>query len=296
MSKLEQLKKKLSGVKRLAWKPIVQEGDGDLTVSKFGGKPWLNADEEWPCCPNCGKPIQLFLQLNLDELPQNLNTKFGNGILQFFYCTNEIIVEHDTGLYGRTVEECETLMMNLPHDMPIKGRIGVHVDWQGDIGKVKILACEQDCVSDCEGWSPFSRCQLVRIFKPKIPSAFFEIPEIGNLFEPKLIVGWKEVDDYPNWLEIDDFETTLDEDEKDFLDEILMEELHQGSDKLAGWADWVQHPEYPDCPICKHPMNEFVFQFESDDNIPYMWGDGGVGYIVQCPEHKETVAFFWQCA
>ncbi|WP_104901104.1 DUF1963 domain-containing protein [Nostoc sp. 'Peltigera membranacea cyanobiont' N6] len=93
MSKLEQLKKKLSGVKRLAWKPIVQEGDGDLTVSKFGGKPWLNADEEWPCCPNCGKPIQLFLQLNLDELPQNLNTKFGNGILQFFYCTNEIIVE-----------------------------------------------------------------------------------------------------------------------------------------------------------------------------------------------------------
>ncbi|MCU0533872.1 MAG: YwqG family protein [Hydrococcus sp. Prado102] len=70
--RLEQLKQKLINVKRLAWKPIVREGDGDLTASKIAGKPWLNADEKWPICPNCGKPMQFFLQLNLDELLSRL--------------------------------------------------------------------------------------------------------------------------------------------------------------------------------------------------------------------------------
>ncbi|WP_256381131.1 hypothetical protein [Myxosarcina sp. GI1] len=42
-------------------------------------------------------------------------------------------------------------------------------------------------------------------------------------------------------------------------------------------------------------MNSFIFEFASDDNVPFLWGDGGTGYIVQCPEHKEQVAFFWQC-
>jgi uncharacterized protein YwqG len=86
--KLTQLKQKLSGVRRLAWKPIVQEGDGDLNASKFAGKPWLSADENWPVCPNCQKPMQLFLQLNLDQVPESLNGKFGSGLLQFFYCTS----------------------------------------------------------------------------------------------------------------------------------------------------------------------------------------------------------------
>ncbi|MEW5857223.1 MAG: DUF1963 domain-containing protein [Cyanobacteriota bacterium] len=79
--KLAQLKQKLSGVRRSAWKPIVQEGDGDLTASKFAGKPWLSADETWPTCPNCQKPMQLFLQLNLDQLPEKLDKKFGSGLL-----------------------------------------------------------------------------------------------------------------------------------------------------------------------------------------------------------------------
>ncbi|MCU0533873.1 MAG: YwqG family protein [Hydrococcus sp. Prado102] len=42
-------------------------------------------------------------------------------------------------------------------------------------------------------------------------------------------------------------------------------------------------------------MNQLVFQIESHENVPYMWGDGGVGYILQCPIHKEEVAFLWQC-
>lgn len=42
-------------------------------------------------------------------------------------------------------------------------------------------------------------------------------------------------------------------------------------------------------------MNQFIFQIDSGDNIPQMWGDVGAAYLVQCPEHKEKLAFFWQC-
>lgn len=43
---LEMLKSKLSHLKRKAWKPIIQEGDGAITASKFAGKPWLNEGED----------------------------------------------------------------------------------------------------------------------------------------------------------------------------------------------------------------------------------------------------------
>jgi uncharacterized protein YwqG len=86
--KLEQLKQKLNHVKRSAWKPIVREGDGALTASKFAGKPWLGATEHWPVCPNCNKAMALILQLNLNELPESLRLKFSNGLLQVFYCTS----------------------------------------------------------------------------------------------------------------------------------------------------------------------------------------------------------------
>ncbi|RUR87009.1 DUF1963 domain-containing protein [Chlorogloeopsis fritschii PCC 9212] len=291
----EQFKQKLSGVKRSAFKPITQPGDGDLTASKFAGKPWLNAGEKWPLCPNSNQPMQFFLQINLDELPQNAKNIFGTGILQLFYCTNVVEIKHDTGLFGKTIEECEKLKEYATKNLPLpQGIAGTVVDWEGDIGKIKFVVYK-DCVSDYDGWSPFSPCQLVRIVQPNHQPTEYEIPEMEGLFPAKLIVGWKEVSDYPNWLEIDEFKIPLEKDEEDILDDILMEEFHQGGDKLAGWPDWVQVPEYPKCPICSQPMNQLVFQLESADNIPYTWGDAGVGYILQCPQHKEEVAFLWQC-
>lgn len=287
--KLDLLKSKLSHLKRKAWEPIVQQGDGAITASKFAGKPWLNEGEEYPTCPNCSKPMQLFLQINLDELPKNLKSRFGSGILQFFYCTNSGVLKLDTGLSGRTNEECETLIKNLPENM-VQGTWGGSVDWEGNIGKIKILK-PHDCVEECDGWDAFSRCQFIRIVQPTDVSATFEIPEIEGLFEPKLIVDWLEVDNYPDLDELDTLGVVLEQDEED----ILIYQLDQGGDKLAGWADWVQYPQYPNCPTCNQPMNQFVIQLASEGNIPYAWGDWGYGYIMQCPEHKEQVAFLWQC-
>lgn len=75
---------------RQCWIPEVTEGDdGGLFDSKFSGRPWLAADEDWPCCKNCQKPMQLFVQLNLAELPQAEKDRLGDkGLVQFFYCTS----------------------------------------------------------------------------------------------------------------------------------------------------------------------------------------------------------------
>ena len=74
------------------------------------------------------------------------------------------------------------------------------------------------------------------------------------------------------------------------------EEIANGEpgDKLAGWPAWVQGVEYPSCALCGSRMLQ-LFQVDSEDNIPFMFGDVGCGNITQCPEHKEIVAFGWAC-
>jgi hypothetical protein len=51
MDKVQELKDKLSGLKRKAWLPIVRKQDGELTGSKFSGPPWLGREEAWPVGP-----------------------------------------------------------------------------------------------------------------------------------------------------------------------------------------------------------------------------------------------------
>jgi uncharacterized protein YwqG len=75
---------------RPSWKPIVQSGNGHFTSSKFSGMPWMAENDSWPLCKACHEPLQLFLQVNRVDLPQPLLGKFGDGLLQLFYCTGDI--------------------------------------------------------------------------------------------------------------------------------------------------------------------------------------------------------------
>jgi uncharacterized protein YwqG len=74
---------------RRVWKPVVENKDGSILASKFSGSPFLETGEEYPHCRNCNKPLQLFVQLNLNELPDQIGGEFGEGLLQLFYCTNQ---------------------------------------------------------------------------------------------------------------------------------------------------------------------------------------------------------------
>jgi uncharacterized protein YwqG len=142
-----------------------------------------------------------------------------------------------------------------------------------------------------------------------------EPPRDVELFPPRTIVAWDELVDLPEppeheklglqytWnfqaemvrVECDavglSAELPFSEGGDDLPETIATAEA---GDKLAGWPCWVQDVDYPACPSCGQRM-EIVFQLDSEDNVPYMFGDVGTGHITQCPQHLDVFAFAWAC-
>lgn len=231
--------KEIEPFKRSAWKPIVVEGGGSTLDSKFAGTPFIPADEDYPLCGNCEKPLQLFLQLDLGKLPPALGDEFGRGLLQFFYCASS----------------------------------------------------EPLCEVDCEAYLPFAKSVLTRIIEPENLKNHDENESFSGAFPPRTIMGWEKTDDYPNWEESSSLEIELD---SDVMDELVESDYPVSGDKLAGYPMWIQGVEYPDCPVCGQQMR-LLFQIDSEDNLPFMFGDVGCGHLTQCKTHKDQLAFGWAC-
>jgi uncharacterized protein YwqG len=86
----QDLLERIAPFKKTAWLPVVEKKAGTVFNSKFSGIPLLAENEPWPCCGSCHKEMQLFVQLNSAELPADAQATFGGGILQVFYCTNDV--------------------------------------------------------------------------------------------------------------------------------------------------------------------------------------------------------------
>jgi len=148
------------------------------------------------------------------------------------------------------------------------------------------------CEAECKAFLPFSKSTLIRVLKFEEPLDKNEIiSPVRETFPEKRIIGWKEKDDYPNWEELEELGCLLSDEQSDVLDELG---YPLSRDKLSGWPCWVQGIEYPDCPECGKRM-DFVFQIDSYDNIPYMFGDAGCSHTFQCKTHKDKIAIAWAC-
>lgn len=75
----------------------------------------------------------------------------------------------------------------------------------------------------------------------------------------------------------------------------VLRDINLSGDKLGGWPDWLQDARYPECPTCGERCVQLVFQLESGRHIAVDFGDAGVGYVLQCPEHPDTPVFQSQC-
>ena len=246
--------------KKPAWKPKVRKGDGALTDSKFCGTPWLSPKEAWPACQICDRPLELFLQLNLQHLPTPIAKTFGHGLLQLFYC------RHNCGDGG------------------------------------------SEYFSDC--------MSHIRAANPNGPGRRLPKRREAGSYPARRIVGWQKLDDFPdsgdqaelglrrehdvesNTIRVSCNQlnlaiTNLPASKRYEYDEVFNCGIPLG-DKLGGWPCWIQSPNYPYCPRCDSRM-QFVFQVDSEHNVPFMFGDSGCGYVFQCKKHKGVVAFGWDC-
>ena len=249
---------------RPAWKPVAEDADGPAGDSKFAGTPLLIPGEDWPACGNCGEPTELFLQLDLSALPAELGGRYGGGVLQLFYCVGDC-----DGGWGPFNEEGVSLCRMLP---PGAGEPAAEA--RGTFPPKRIAGWER--FADPPGYDAREAAGLVREYGGKSGDPGFGCTAIRCEAAGVNLTGA----DAGALADLLNFDHAL---------------SASAGDKLAGWPYWVQGEEYPDCPECGGRM-ELLFQLDSEDHVPFMFGDVGVGHVTQCPAHKTVVAFGWACS
>ena len=234
----------------------IVDSTGTSSQSWFGGKPTFSRNREWPVCSECKKPMKFFLQLDLSALPRDFETPLKTGLLQLFYCSS------DDGM-------CET--------------------WQAFSGTQEVWISD----SNDNGGLP---------------------PDCIEPLEKSIIVDWIKSDDFPHPEDHESLCVTYDYDfPKNVVTvrcsdppiELKNLDINSGvaegiansttGDKLGGWPHWIQGAEYPNCPQCDTEMR-LLFQVDSEDNLPYMFGDVGCAHLTQCPNHPNVLAFGWACS
>lgn len=178
-------------------------------------------------------------------------------------------------------------------------------------GTLQLFYCSQDDGS-CETWRPFSGSHIARLLSGA--AAVATHPSDLTPHPARVIERWNEFIDYPHPEEHEALGLVYDYDFSKKRVSVSSKELGialrdldidldvaetiasaEAGDKLGGWPLWIQSVEYPACPQCERRM-ELVFQLDSEDNVPHMFGDAGCGHITQCPDHPQVLAFGWACS
>lgn len=263
---------------RTAWIPITsaRRWRKSRASSHFMGTPFLLDGEAWPTCPNCDERMALFVQLDLSAVPQELSSKYGEGLLQLFYCTtlsNDPCKVCDVVLSGwEPYSPAQVVRVVHP---PVEAFRQKYVVDRSEYGPARFITGWREC-ADLPSPSEFDALGLLIDYDFDRDTAEVRCPEFDVM--------------------IRDWDNTIVE-EDDVHDHGLAEALGRciARDKLAGWPNWVQNVEYPSCRVCGERMN-YMLQIESEDNLAWMLGDMGCGHIFQCPEHRDIVAFSWACS
>ena len=251
---------------RVAYRPITTPTTDGQNRSQFGGIPSLAIDDDWPQCGRCSNQMTLLLQLDLTALPVE-HPHLNSGLLQVFYCAYTNFEENQF----------------------------------------------------CDDSQAFSPCHKLRVIANENLS-LFDGDAPAMTFPTAQIQGWRSFTDYPSSVEHErlglryeyDFESHQsktdvhwDAGDVHFTGVVCANDADSGlaeaiahaasKDKLFGWPMWIQNVDYPSCPKCQRAMTYF-FQIDSQNNLPYMFGDVGCGHISYCQNHPDVLAFSWACA
>ena len=162
-------------------------------------------------------------------------------------------------------------------------------------GLLQLFYCNQErdeggmpCDVELDGWAPFSKAHAVRI----VTDDEGETSVVGVAHPGRRVVSWSPSVESPSGEELRSLGIEISDEQWDGLGEA---DIPRSGEKVGGWPLWIQGVEYPDCPICGKQM-AFVVQIDSEQNVPVMFGDAGVGHVTQCRSHPEVLAFGWACS
>ena len=162
-------------------------------------------------------------------------------------------------------------------------------------GLVQIFYCTNDelcCDSVCEAYEAFSTSVVCRLIQVDGDSVTIK-PKMEEIFKERRITSWEEKKDYPHYEELENLGIQLCVDDYQILEEDEIG-IPLTGDKLYGWPNWIQSPEYPTSKVNKATL-QFLFQIDSECNLPYMFGDSGCAYIFQNPKQFDELALNWSC-
>ena len=162
-------------------------------------------------------------------------------------------------------------------------------------GLIQLFYCTTDngefyCEDELMAYAPDSKISTCRKIQIEGQSAAIT-PMIEELFDEKIIENWGAVDDYPHPEEIFELDIKFSDEEIDILFKNNI--TATTGDKLFGYPYWVQGVEYPT--DANGEFMEMVFQLDSEKNLPYMFGDLGVGHLTQSKNDDEKLSFGWAC-
>lgn len=166
-------------------------------------------------------------------------------------------------------------------------------------GLIQLFMCKGESSKDLclETWQHGSKSAVVRLIDKGAPGGNRTPDGATQVWPARRITDWKPLEDFPHYddLELAGFEITekVDADWEAAENEDAAPMPNQG-DKLGGWPYWVQSPEYGTCRECGKRM-QLVLQIDSEDNVPYMFGDAGIGHVCQCPAHPHVLTWGWAC-
>jgi uncharacterized protein YwqG len=242
---------------RTSWQPRTVEDDGGDLGTRYGGRPWIGFGFAWPSCPLCQQPMQLFVQIDLAELPPELEWPHRDGLVQLFYCTT-------VRGSGFDLQMCE-----------VEGNA-----WDAFARTMVVRHVPAERVAAAAGLA-------------RLPPNADQRHLPG--WRPSRVIGWErqaaELPGYEErvWETIEEYEECC----YDLHDVMRARDVApRVGDKLGGWPAWVQSPRRPSCPRCKKAM-QVLLQVESNGHSGHQFGDLGAGHVSQCPQHVDAVAFAW---
>jgi hypothetical protein len=182
---------------------------------------------------------------------------------------------------------------------------------------LQLFYCTNMKCGESEGaFAPFSEGSVVRTIDGALTASPMA-PTGTEIYPTRIISAWERFDDLPSASEHEELGLHYKYDRKnppgtgssfvtwadhftfgpvpysaDLAEAISTAET---GDKLGGWPSWIQGIEYPACPRCAARM-EHMLQIDSEDHVPYMFGDCGCGHVTRCPNHPGVQAFGWACS